>query len=80
MSPKTRVLIVDDDVVMAKYLATHLSRRSFEVSFATGGPEALRIFRNFDPSLVLLDMSISGMTGDEIIQRLGGGIPGIADR
>src|SRR5256885_11082495 len=70
MSPKTRVLIVDDDVVMAKYLATHLSRRSFEVSFATGGPEALRIFRNFDPSLVLLDMSISGMTGDEIIQRL----------
>src|SRR5437764_4108907 len=70
MSFKSRVLIVDDDVVMAKYLASHLSRRNFEVNIASTLQEAVRIFRTFDPSLVLLDMSISGMTGDEIIQRL----------
>ena len=32
MNPKTRVLIVDNDVAMAKYLAAHLSRRNFEVT------------------------------------------------
>ncbi len=37
MNPKTRVLIVDDDVAMAKYLAAHLSRRNFEVTVASSG-------------------------------------------
>jgi two-component system, NtrC family, response regulator AtoC len=70
MSQKTRVLIVDDDVVMAKYLASHLSRRNFEVNSASSGPEALRVFRTFDPGMVLLDMSINGMAGAELLQRL----------
>jgi two-component system, NtrC family, response regulator AtoC len=70
MSQKTRVLIIDDDVVMAKYLASHLSRRNFEINSAASGPEALRIFRSLDPNIVLLDMSISGMSGAELLQRL----------
>ena len=47
MNPKTRVLIIDDDVAMAKYLASHLSRRGFEVSMVPTGQEALRVFRTF---------------------------------
>src|SRR5438477_2447018 len=70
MSLKGRVLIVDDDVVMAKYLASHLSRRNFEVNIASSLQEALRIFRTFDPGLVLLDMSIDGMAGAQILERL----------
>src|SRR5947209_15310372 len=70
MSLKSRALIIDDDVVMAKYLASHLSRRNFEVNLASTLQEALRIFRTFDPGLVLLDMSIDGMAGTEILQRL----------
>ena len=67
---KSRVLIVDDDVVMAKYLASHLSRRNFEVNIASTLQEAVRIFRTFDPGLVLLDMSINGTAGGEILERL----------
>jgi two-component system response regulator AtoC len=70
MNPKTRVLIIDDDVVMAKYLASHLSRRGFEVSLAPTGQEGLRVFRSLDPKLVLLDMSIDGMAGGDVLQRL----------
>ena len=70
MSQKTRLLIIDDDVVMAKYLASHLSRRNFEINSAASGPEALRIFRSLNPSVVLLDMSINGMSGAELLQRL----------
>lgn len=70
MSPKTRVLIVDDDVVTAKYLASHLARRNFEINSAASGPEALRVFRILDPNVVLLDMSINGMPGAELLQRL----------
>jgi two-component system, NtrC family, response regulator AtoC len=68
--PKTRVLIVDEDVVMAKYLASHLGRRSFDVSVASSDQEALRVFRSLDPALVLVDTSLQGAVGSEILERL----------
>jgi DNA-binding NtrC family response regulator len=70
MNQKTRVLIVDDDVAMAKYLATHLARRNFEVTVASGDQEALRIFRSLDPVLVLLDISMSSTNGVGVLERL----------
>jgi two-component system response regulator AtoC len=59
MNQKTRVLIVDDDLAMAKYLAAHLTRRNFEVTVASTDQEALRIFRSIDPMLVLLDTAMN---------------------
>ncbi|HZU30540.1 MAG TPA: sigma-54 dependent transcriptional regulator [Candidatus Angelobacter sp.] len=67
---KTRVLIVDNDVVMAKYLASHLSRRNFDVTVASSEQEALRVFRTFDPILVLVETSKEGDTNTETLQRL----------
>src|SRR5882724_4884640 len=65
MSHKIRVLIVDNDVVMAKYLASHLSRGNFEVTLAATDQEALRVFRVFDPALVLVDPAMNGVKGTE---------------
>ncbi|MGH9571434.1 MAG: sigma-54-dependent transcriptional regulator, partial [Candidatus Angelobacter sp.] len=70
MNHKFRVLIVDDDVAMAKYLAAHLTRRNFEVMLAASDQEALRIFRGFDPALVLVDITVGGSAGPEILERL----------
>ncbi len=78
MNHKTRVLIVDDDVVMAKYLAAHLSRGNFEVTLASTDQEALRVFRVFDPALVLLDTALNGTEGTEVLQRLKQIKPGIS--
>jgi DNA-binding NtrC family response regulator len=69
MNQKTRVLIVDDDVAMAKYLAGHLARRNFEVTVASTEQEALRIFRGLDPMLVLVDTSLSAAEA-LILERL----------
>jgi two-component system response regulator AtoC len=70
MNQKTRVLIVDEDHAMAKYLASHLARRNFEVTVASGEQEALRIFRSLDPVLVLLDISMNSTNGVGILERL----------
>src|SRR5215472_15983834 len=70
MNQKSRVLIVDDDAAMAKYLATHLSRRNFEVTVASSDQEALRVFRSLDPVLVLLVTSISVASGPAVLERL----------
>ncbi len=70
MNQKTRVLIVDDDVVMARYLASHLNRRNFEVTVASSEQEAVRMFRALDPVLVLVETTIDGEAGMETLQRL----------
>ena len=70
LSSKVRVLIVDDDGSMAKFLGSYLSRRNFEVSTAASGEEAIRMFRVADPVLVLLDVSMPGLGGIETLERL----------
>jgi two-component system, NtrC family, response regulator AtoC len=68
--PKMRVLIVDDDDSMAKYLSAYLTRRNFEVTNAGSGEEAIRMFRVYDPHLVLLDMAMPGMDGIDALERM----------
>jgi DNA-binding NtrC family response regulator len=68
--PRIRVLIVDDDAAMAKYLQGYLARRSFEVSVAASGEEAVRMFRVCDPHLVLLDLAMPGMNGIDTLERI----------
>ena len=70
MNEKTRVLIVDDDAAMAKYLVSHLSRRNFEVTIASTDQEALRIFRALDPVLVLVDTAKNSTAGIGVLERL----------
>ena len=67
---KLRVLVVDDDAAMARFLSSHLTRRNFEVSSAASGEEAIRMFRIFDPGLVLLDVAMTGMSGLETLERV----------
>jgi DNA-binding NtrC family response regulator len=64
------VLIVDDDRAQSNFLSAHLTRRGYDVSSAATGEEAVRMFRVFDPALVLLDADARGMEGMETLERL----------
>ncbi len=63
-------MIVDDDRAQSNFLTAHLTRRGFDVSAATTGDEAIRMFRVFDPALVMLDADARGMEGMETLERL----------
>src|SRR4051812_14277654 len=67
---KIRVLVVDDDSAMARFVSSYLVRRNFDVSVAGTGEEAIRMFRVYDPVLVLLDMAMPGMNGMETLERI----------
>jgi len=67
---KLRVLVVDDDLGMAKFLVSHLVRRNFDVSTAASGEEAIRLFRVYDPVLVLLDIAMTGISGIDTLERI----------
>ena len=65
---KTRVLIVDEDASLSRFLQSYLTRRNFDVSAAATGDEAIRMFRVYDPSVVLLD-AMPNLSGIETLER-----------
>lgn len=65
-----RVLVVDDDTYMLALLQTVLADM-VEVVVATDGASALEIARSHpQPDLILLDVSMPGMSGHEVCRRL----------
>ena len=70
---RRRILVVDDNVDAAHALARLLTRLyGQEVRVANDGPEALRIAEEFRPEVILLDIGLPGMDGNEVARRLRG--------
>lgn len=65
-----RILIVEDDADMARSLQLELKLNSYEVIVAKDGKEGLSRFQDNDPDLVLLDLSLPGMDGMTVCQRI----------
>src|SRR6201984_3014712 len=70
--PKKRVLIVDDHPIFRLGLAGLISEQPhLEVcSHAESAPLALEAMRKFNPDLVLLDLSLRGTSGIELIKLM----------
>jgi two-component system response regulator AtoC len=67
-----RLLIVDDEEVLTKYLKMGLEDEGYEVAVVRSGEEALEAFSALNPDLVLLDIRLPGMDGIEALSRLRG--------
>ena len=68
MSP--HILIVDDEPAVTDLLAYNLRKAHFEVSTAADGREALRLAREFQPDLILLDLMIPEVDGLDVCREL----------
>jgi len=66
-----RVLIVDDEEPVRKFVERVMSEAGYETATASDGPEALEAAKKFDPVDVLLtDVMMPQMAGDELARRL----------
>jgi DNA-binding NarL/FixJ family response regulator len=73
----TRVLIVDDHPLTRGALAALLTQHDFEiVGEAEDGERAIEVARNLQPDLVLLDLTMPGMSGLEALPLLRDVTPG----
>jgi two-component system response regulator MprA len=66
----TRVLLVDDDQKIISLLKRGLAYEGFEVYTAADGEAGLAAAKNYQPHLVLLDITMPGMDGLEVCRRL----------
>jgi two-component system phosphate regulon response regulator PhoB len=72
-----RVLVVDDSFSERELTRKVLEREGFEVAEASDGPLALTAVEAAPPDLVLLDLTMAGMSGFEVLTHLrrGGDVP-----
>ncbi len=67
---KTRILVVDDELNIVKFLRANLEAKNYEVLAAMDGAEALQTFEMELPDLVILDIMMPKIDGFEVCRRL----------
>ncbi len=65
-----RILIVDDEVSILRYLGSILRGEGYEVVSAGNGREALRLAEEEDPALIILDIMMPRLDGFEVCRRV----------
>lgn len=66
----TSIMVVDDDQDLAEMLGIVLNGVGMEVDLVSRGDDAIEIFRNSQPDLVLLDIMLPGTDGIEVCKEI----------
>jgi two-component system, OmpR family, response regulator TctD len=64
-----KLLLVEDDPTMQATLQRTLSRRGMEVTACGDGPQALALWRGGAPDVVLLDLTLPGLDGLQVLEQ-----------
>ena len=75
---KPRVLVVDDDPAVLELLSDLLQLHGYTVSVASSGEAALEQASQVEFGVVLLDVRMPGMSGTDVLERLGAHSPDTA--
>lgn len=70
MSTKTRIMVVEDEPEISRFLETALEARGYDVSIADNGKTALKITTAQPPDLLILDLGLPDMDGKAVIKSL----------
>lgn len=67
---RCRILVVDDDIDARESLGLLLELDGHEVAYAGNGAEAIRREVEFEPVLVLLDLGLPDIGGEDVARRM----------
>lgn len=70
MQQKTKVLIVDDEYAIRRFLRASLDANGYEVHEANSGEDAILQMINARPDLIILDLGLPGISGIEVTRRI----------
>ena len=70
MTPRSRILLVDDEVAIQRAVGPLLRSRGYEVEIAGTGAEALRLVAERTPDLIVLDLGLPDLEGTEVCRRV----------
>jgi two-component system KDP operon response regulator KdpE len=70
MTEHARILVVDDEIAIQRSLGPLLRSRGYTVDLASNGAEALQLFKDNAPDLVVLDLGLPDMQGADVCRRI----------
>lgn len=70
MTRPVQILLVDDEVAIQRAMAPMLRSRGYDVVVASTGREAIEVFEREKPDLVILDLGLPDVDGQEICRRI----------
>ena len=70
MGKNRTILLVDDEEKIVEVLQAYLEKAEYEVLCAYDGAAAMELFRNNDISLILLDLMLPDIMGEEICRMV----------
>lgn len=65
-----KILIVEDDILLAKTLSQHLKDEGFKVYLAKDGQEGYDLTKKYKPDLVLCDINMPKMDGLSMLKKI----------
>lgn len=68
----TTVLVVEDDKFLRELISQKLIKEGFNVQSAIDGEEGLKMAKEFNPSIILLDLILPSIDGFEVLSRIKG--------
>lgn len=66
----TKVAIVEDDALINQMYRMKFESEGFDVQVADNGKSGLEMIQTFQPNLVLLDLQMPEMTGDQVLKSM----------
>lgn len=70
MNRKKKVLIVDDDTNICELLRLYIDKDGFDVAIANTGTQALKLFEQEKPDLVMLDIMLPELDGWQVCREI----------
>jgi len=67
---KFKILIVDDEMHIAELIALYLEKEGYETKEVYNGKEAVSVFGDFSPHLVMLDLMMPGLDGYQVCREI----------
>jgi len=74
-----RILVVDDETHIARFLQFLLTKEGYQTAVAYDGVQALEVYQQFQPDGVLLDVILPKLCGIEVLRRIHASLDGAAD-
>lgn len=66
----TRIAIIEDDIAISQMYRIKFEAEGFQVQSAENGKLGLELIETMKPDIVLLDLMMPEMNGDEVLQKL----------
>lgn len=70
MIQKHKIAVIEDDIPICNLYKMKLELSNFEVKTAHNGEDGFELIKEYSPALILLDLKMPIMTGDEMLQKI----------